>query len=164
MSNYNSTLQSNNTDLQAILNIINELPEAGGGGLPEGITALASGTYTQTSRVTSPINVEHDLGVKPNFCVWIIENNLTAAPLASAGILGCLIEKPAIFSKSVSTIYNATVFAASYNASSALQRTAQTIEAACHTDTTCRIWANAQYCLAAGYTYRWVCGLIEGVL
>lgn len=28
--NYNSTLQSNNTDLQAILNTINELPEAGG--------------------------------------------------------------------------------------------------------------------------------------
>lgn len=30
MSNYNSTLQSNNTDLQAILNTINELPEANG--------------------------------------------------------------------------------------------------------------------------------------
>lgn len=30
MSNYNSTLQSNNTDLQAILNTINELPNAGG--------------------------------------------------------------------------------------------------------------------------------------
>lgn len=32
MENYNSTLQSNNTDLQAILNTINELPSAGGGG------------------------------------------------------------------------------------------------------------------------------------
>ena len=30
MSNYNTTLQSNNTDLQAILNTINELPEANG--------------------------------------------------------------------------------------------------------------------------------------
>ena len=30
MSNYNTTLQSNNTDLQAILNTINELPNAGG--------------------------------------------------------------------------------------------------------------------------------------
>lgn len=30
MSNYNTTLQSNNIDLQAILNTINELPEAGG--------------------------------------------------------------------------------------------------------------------------------------
>lgn len=34
MSNYNSILQSNNTDLQAILNTINELPEAGGVDLP----------------------------------------------------------------------------------------------------------------------------------
>lgn len=31
MSNYNSILQSNNTDLQAILNTINELPSSGGG-------------------------------------------------------------------------------------------------------------------------------------
>ena len=30
--NYNSTLQANNADLQAILNTINELPEAGNGG------------------------------------------------------------------------------------------------------------------------------------
>jgi hypothetical protein len=29
-NNYNLTLQSNNTDLQAILNTINELPEAVG--------------------------------------------------------------------------------------------------------------------------------------
>lgn len=35
MPNYNSTLQSNNTDLQAILNTINELPEVGNIKLPE---------------------------------------------------------------------------------------------------------------------------------
>lgn len=34
-NNYNSELQSNNTDLLAILNSINELPEAGGVDLPE---------------------------------------------------------------------------------------------------------------------------------
>lgn len=31
MSNYNTALQSNNADLQSILNTINELPEVGGG-------------------------------------------------------------------------------------------------------------------------------------
>lgn len=30
-NNYNSDLQSNNADLQAILDAINKLPEAGGG-------------------------------------------------------------------------------------------------------------------------------------
>lgn len=34
MSKYNENLQSNNTDLQEILNIINTLPEAGGVQLP----------------------------------------------------------------------------------------------------------------------------------
>lgn len=33
MQNYNTALQSNNIDLQSILNIINELPEAGSGGV-----------------------------------------------------------------------------------------------------------------------------------
>lgn len=32
MSTYNTTLQSNNIDLQSILNTINELPDAGSGG------------------------------------------------------------------------------------------------------------------------------------
>ena len=42
MSNYNTTLQSNNTDLQAILNMINELPEASGGSGGEQATPVIS--------------------------------------------------------------------------------------------------------------------------
>lgn len=45
MSNYNSTLQSNNTDLQAILNTINELPEVA----TPSITVNASGLITATA-------------------------------------------------------------------------------------------------------------------
>lgn len=49
MSNYNSQLQSNNTDLQAILNTINELPSAGGGGGSVGTCTInVSGNYDQT--------------------------------------------------------------------------------------------------------------------
>lgn len=48
MSNYNITLQSNNADLQAILNTINELPEAVEQATPE-ISVDSSGLITATA-------------------------------------------------------------------------------------------------------------------
>lgn len=49
MSNYNSTLQSNNTDLQAILSTINELPNAGGEQATPVISINTSGLITATA-------------------------------------------------------------------------------------------------------------------
>lgn len=49
MSNYNSTLQSNNIDLQAILNTINELPEAGGEQATPVISVNTNGLITATA-------------------------------------------------------------------------------------------------------------------
>lgn len=54
MSNYNSTLQSNNTDLQAILNQINELPEATGGEQATPVISVSSnGLITATAGTKS---------------------------------------------------------------------------------------------------------------
>ena len=44
MPNYNTTLQSNNADLQAILNSINELPEAGSGSSDQAIPEISVGS------------------------------------------------------------------------------------------------------------------------
>ena len=52
MSNYNSTLQSNNTDLQAILNTINELPEATEQATPT-ISVSSNGLITATAGTKS---------------------------------------------------------------------------------------------------------------
>ena len=49
MSNYNLTLQSNNTDLQAILNTINELPEASGVQATPVISVGSNGLITATA-------------------------------------------------------------------------------------------------------------------
>lgn len=60
---YNSTLQSNNADLQAILDSINELPEAGNGGAPNTIVAgdtpvLANmGVYSNNNTSLSATNL-----------------------------------------------------------------------------------------------------------
>lgn len=46
MSNYNTSLQSNNTDLQSILDTINALPEAGGSGGASVETCTVNLSYT----------------------------------------------------------------------------------------------------------------------
>lgn len=54
--NYNQLLQSNNTDLQAILDAINELPEAGAGGSGDG-----DNTFPYTITVTNNMNFSHSI-------------------------------------------------------------------------------------------------------
>lgn len=56
MSNYNTTLQSNNTDLQAILNTINELPSATV--QPNGTLSITeNGNYNVKNYVYADVNV-----------------------------------------------------------------------------------------------------------
>ena len=63
MSNYNTTLQSNNTDLQAILNTINELPEAGVGEQATPVISVnTSGLITATAGTKSST---HQLAFQP---------------------------------------------------------------------------------------------------
>jgi hypothetical protein len=64
-NNYNSALQSNNVDLQAILNTINELPEAGSGGeqaTPEISVNSTNGLITATAGTKSST---HQLAFQP---------------------------------------------------------------------------------------------------
>ena len=55
MSNYNTTLQSNNTDLQAILNTINELPQQAAPVISvnnsNGLITTVAGTKTSTHQL-----------------------------------------------------------------------------------------------------------------
>ena len=134
---------------------------AASGGLPGGIAKIASGIYAPTSDKTAAVDIAHGLGVKPDFCGWVLESDVSAAPMANTTVIGCYTEKAAIYSNSLKTPYYSHYFMLAYNSSSSLQRTASSVEAAAFTATTCRIMANAQYRLKAGCTYRWVCGVLS---
>jgi hypothetical protein len=72
MSNYNTTLQSNNTDLQALINKVNALPDAGGVELPEltneGSAAdLFSGKQLidgEGNKVTGTFSIDNELNAQ----------------------------------------------------------------------------------------------------
>lgn len=79
MPNYNTTLQSNNTDLQAILDSINELPEAGGVELPaltnEGVASyLLSGKQLidgDGNRITGTFSIDNELTTQDSLIAQI---------------------------------------------------------------------------------------------
>lgn len=76
MSNYNSTLQSNNSDLQAILNVINELPNAdsgSGGGSGGGSVETCSLQVTQVGTSFNGLtytSLENGV-VTPNYTTYL---------------------------------------------------------------------------------------------
>ena len=73
-----SQIKTNTTDLQAILDLVNALPEAGGSsGLPSGISEIATGTFTPTSDVTAGYSVSHGLTREPSFVLVVVTGDVS---------------------------------------------------------------------------------------
>lgn len=130
-----------------------------GGGLPSGVSALATGTYTSTSDVTS-VNIEHGLGVAPNFCAWFVEDDLSENIVAGLNLCGAVIRKT--HKINASTSHNTGYFYRGYNTSGAMGGAQSGGSYATYlTDTQCRLCGNSTYKFLTGYTYRWVCGVMD---
>jgi hypothetical protein len=90
-NNYNTTLQTNNTDLQAILNTINELPEAGSGGIDTSdATATADkiflneSAYVNNEKVVGTFTIDEELTTQDSLVTQI--ENILATKAAPSGI------------------------------------------------------------------------------
>ena len=137
---------------------------SGGGGLPSGISALASGTYTPTENKTSRVDVSHGLGVTPNFLVVMMEEDTSSTPLTSALVGATVFFKSMKYNSSSSIQYTAHITMEGY--ASSAQATGSATRAASNayfTTTTVGIPCNSTYVLKSGYTYRWVCGVLDGI-
>ena len=75
-----SNLKNNTTTIQEILEAVNALPEAssGGDGLPDGVSAIASGTFilAEDSISSGFYDIEHGAGTAPNFYMIGIEGSV----------------------------------------------------------------------------------------
>lgn len=130
----------------------------GGGGLPDNIATLDCGVYTATSASTATVNVPHNMGVVPDFCVWMLVKSCETVPAAYTNVMGCILAKPCVLSSSSSSIYGAFQAITGYNASRSLARTASAVATNPMTATNACIAATTAYKLLAGDSYFWIAG------
>lgn len=161
-------LNDNTAALQAILAAVNALPEAGSGGsggLPSGISALATGTFTPTQNYTSGADISHGLGVTPNFLVWMIEEDVSATTFPSTATSGFVLNKGHKYSSSSTAVYSIAYYVGGFNASQSYSGTYSRSNSPSYmTDTKCKMYSTSTYAIKTGHTYRWVCGVLEGIL
>lgn len=144
-------------------------------GLPSGFSAFASGTFTPTSDISGTQEIEHGLGVAPNFCFLIAVSSMNEDKRLVVSQL--LIRKKWIKgsggteysgARFTNWIYSQTEDTASFRGNMNLYQ--ETLSSTginrMLTDTKIQISgisANSGY-LGSGVTYLWVCGVIEGLV
>ena len=143
----------------SIFDIIGTYEGSGGGSGV--ISAVATGTYTPASDISSGVEIEHGLGVTPNFCIWMAENDFSDITDVSAAVVGAMVAKPMIHSVSSGMTYPYQYFLRGYNVSGLSNGTASYKSEGCMTDTIVTILGNSTYKLKSGLTYRWVAGVIN---
>jgi len=130
-----------------------------GGGLPEGISAIATGTIQPTSNIASDYTVTHNLGKKPDFAVLMLLDDAATAALTGAQLFQMLSHKPF---KSSGTINQTRGLVVYQNTNGAAANTIVTATDSTYvTETTVKFRALSTYPLKAGYTYIWICGALS---
>lgn len=128
--------------------------ESDGGGLPDGIAAIATGTITPASD-TSALTITHNLGVKPDFAVLMLDKDAGSTAEANMTLWSALFHRPVTLP--TGTAYQSLGFRHSTGSTGSLtgtQSNDSTGKAYPVTETTLKIPTSI---LKAGYTYRWAC-------
>ncbi len=131
----------------------------GGGGLPDGISALASGIIAPTSNITTDYTVTHDLGKKPDFAVLMLCDDASTTALQSTQIVQLQGHKPFISGGVV--YYMRGVIVYQNSSGTATNTMLSATDSSYATATTIKFRVSSAYPLKAGYTYRWVAGMFS---
>ena len=132
--------------------------QAGGGGLPDGISALASGIIAPTSNVTTDFTVEHNLGKIPEFAILMILEDAATTALKGTQLFQMLSHKPFNSNGTMNTTRGVIVY---QNTSGATSNSIVTImDSSFANATTVKFRALSNQPLKAGYRYIWICGVL----
>ena len=132
----------------------------GGGGLPAGITALATDTFTPASDISNSLyELEHGLGVVPNFFIVMVSDVPALSGYTKSVLQVQGVRRPV--GTNAATV--STMYVSAYEAVSALTQNLQSAEANDKWTADSLSFDLYSYALKAGYTYRWICGVAEGL-
>ena len=128
-----------------------------GGGLPDAVSAMDSGTYTPASDLASEAFIDHKLGVKPDFAVCFIEGTVDSADYNGYSVAQCLVMQPHVQGSSTYTGFHYNRYSSnSVFGVMTSQIGTNTRYFATNTNLALRGTSNAK--LKAGATYRWIVG------
>lgn len=138
--------------------------EGSGGGLPSGVSKFVIDEYIPTEDVSTNQSIVHGLGVTPNFFVWWLVENMSTTPVAGINIGGAIIGKNAKYSATSSTLYTTHSFYRGYNNTPQVNGAVSSNAGTTYMNATnCRMLCSSTYKLKAGYTYRWIAGVVDGI-
>lgn len=130
----------------------------GGGGLPEGISALASGIIAPTSNISSHYTVTHNLGKTPDFAILMLLNDAATTALKSTQLFQMLSHKPFNSNGTINYTRGLTVYQSSSGAAS--NTIVTSMDSSYANATTVKFRALSNQPLKAGYRYLWLCGVL----
>lgn len=125
------------------------------GGLPNGITALASGQYTPVSDVVGAVDFEHGFGFMPNFAILCVEGQNISED-NYAGYLQWQIIVNKTFETQIFYLHTY-----SNKTNGLARRTSEQYGGM--TDEIVRFYQSGTNKFKGGQTYRWVAAYIEGI-
>lgn len=147
------------TSSQGINMVGTYTPPSGSSELPEGIHALATGVITPTSNITTDHTITHNLGKTPDFTILMLLNDAETTALANTQLFQMLSHRPFNSNGTINYTRGLVVYQTSNGAAS------NTIVSAMDTsyanETTAKFRALSNQPLKAGYTYVWICGVLE---
>lgn len=139
--------------------------KASGGGLPSGITAISSGTFTPSSNITSSYDIVHNLGITPNvYHIFVtdpinVEQFRPGLTMMTDYMLPITYPSNSYAGIACRNYVSSTGTSISYGVGP-WQASAVNSH---FTSTYIRINVTSTYPLAAGYTYRWIAMYVENL-
>ena len=152
-----SVLEQNIAGLQELLDMVNDLPEAGPG-LPEGLAAVASGTFTTTSMITANYTITHGLGMVPDISVLVLLDDVESTPITQGQLVQVRLNKNATTGSKSATALGMLRYSVGGSFSGQMYDDTQ-VEAA--TETTETFYNQNYIQLPEGRTYRWICCVLD---
>lgn len=142
----------------SIFGVLGKLASDGtsGGGLPAGISAIDYGTFTLSADTTTQANVNHNLGVAPDFAIWWLDGAHLETAKTSVAVRGVIINT------GTNATMNAQNVVCGYNASSKGGSESGSYSAQYYmTKTSFVARCDPDYPIPAGLTYHWIAGTLD---